>query len=115
VSHSKYANPQQIVSGIDHTQAVLKAAILEKHLQIKLTIQGIFFKISGTFKIKTAGGADLGIALALLSSSFQKPLPEKSLALGEVSLTGQIKALIRWLFIPQKRQKFGIKQLLPAG
>ncbi len=110
---SKYNNPQRIVSGIDHTQVVLIAAILEKYLKIKLSAYDIFFKISGSFKIKTAG-ADLGIALALLSSYFQKPLPEKTLALGEVSLTGQIKPINQLAIHAAEAEKFGMKQLLLA-
>ncbi len=113
VLKSKYGNPQRVVSGIDHTQVVLIAAILEKYLQIKFSIHDIFFKISGSFKIKTAG-ADLGIALALLSSYFQKPLPEKSLALGEVSLTGQIKPINQIGIHAAEAEKFGMKQLLLA-
>lgn len=110
---SKYGMPQRVISGVDQTQVVLIAAILEKYLQIKLSTQDIFFKISGSFKIKT-GSADLGIALALLSSFFQKPLPEKSLALGEISLTGQIKPVNHMALHAAEAEKFGIKQLMLA-
>jgi DNA repair protein RadA/Sms len=110
---SKYGIPQRVVSGIDHTQVVLIAAILEKYLHIKFSTHDIFFKISGSFKIKSAS-ADLGIALALLSSYFQKPLPEKSLALGEVSLTGQIKAINQMAIHGAEAEKFGIQRLLLA-
>ena len=110
---SKYGIPQRVVSGVDHTQVVLIAAILEKYLGIKLSTHDIFFKMSGGFKIKTAA-ADLGIALALLSSYFQKPLPEKSLALGEVSLTGQIKPVNTMNIHVAEAEKFGIKRLMLA-
>ena len=89
---TKFGLPQRVVTGIDQKQVVLIAAILEKYLQIKLSAQDIFFKISGSLKIK-GSSCDLGIALALLSSYFQQPLPQKSIALGEVSLTGQIKPI----------------------
>ena len=108
---SKYGTPQRVVSGIDHTQVVLIAAILEKYLQIKLSTHDIFFKISGGFKIKTSA-ADLGIAFALLSSYFQKPLPEKTLVLGEVSLTGQIKPINQMNIHVGEAEKFGIKRLM---
>ena len=114
VLNSHYGMPQRVVSGIDHTQVVLMAAILEKYLQIKLSSQDIFFKISGSFKIKSCA-ADLGIALALLSSYFQKPLPEKSLALGEISLTGQIKAVNCINIHTTEAEKFGITRLLLAS
>lgn len=108
---SKFGIPQRVVSGIDHNQVVLIAAILEKYLQIKFSTQDIFFKISGSFKIKSAG-ADLGIALALLSSYFQKPLPEKSLALGEVSLTGLIKPINQMAIHVAEAEKFGLEKLI---
>lgn len=113
VLSSKYGMPQRVISGIDQTQVVLIAAILEKYLKIKLSGQDIFFKISGGFKVKTSG-ADLGIALALLSSYFQKPLPEKSLALGEVSLTGQIKPINHAMLHISEAEKFGINNFLVA-
>ena len=111
---SKYGTPQRVVSGIDHTQVVLIAAILEKYLHIKLSTYDIFFKISGSFKIKSSA-ADLGIALALLSSYFQKPLPEKSLALAEVSLTGQIKPVNHLSMHSSEAEKFGISNLILAA
>lgn len=110
---SKYGMPQRVVSGIDHTQVVLIAAILEKYLQIPLSAHDIFFKISGGFKIKSSA-ADVGIALALLSSYFQKPLPERSLALGEISLTGQIKPVNHMGIHVAEAEKFGIAQLILA-
>ncbi len=111
---SKYGMPQRVISGIEHNEVILIAAILEKYLHIKLSTQDIFFKISGSFKIKKGTGADLGIALALLSSYFQKPLPEKSLALGEISLTGQVKPVNNINLHISEAEKFGIKNLLLA-
>lgn len=110
---SKIGIPQRVVSGLDHKQVVLIAAILEKYLHIKLSMHDIFFKVSGGFKIKESG-TDLGIALALLSSYFQQPLPERSIALGEISLTGQIKPINHISTFVREAQKFGIKKLMLA-
>ena len=87
---SKFGMPQRVVTGVDPKRVVLVAAILEKYLQVKLSQQDIFFKVGGGFKVKESS-ADLGIALALLSSYFQAALPALSVAIGEISLTGQIK------------------------
>jgi DNA repair protein RadA/Sms len=110
---SKLAMPQRVVSGLDHKQVVLIAAILEKYVKIKLSMQDIFFKVSGGFKIK-GSESDLGIAFALLSSYFQEPLPEKSIALGEISLTGQIKPINNIGQLIKEAEKFGITTLLVA-
>ncbi len=107
---SKLGIPQRVVSGIDHKQVVLIAAILEKYLHIKLSTHDIFFKVSGGFKIK-GSNVDLGIALALLSSYFQKPLPEQSIILGEISLTGQIKPINQINLFAREAAKFNMKRL----
>lgn len=110
---SKLGIPQRVVSGLDQKQVVLIAAILEKYLQVRFSAHDIFFKVSGGFKVK-GSSTDLGIALALLSSYFQKPLPEKSIALGEISLTGQIKPINQMNMYIKEAEKFGIQQLLVA-
>ena len=110
---SKLAMPQRVVSGLDHKQVILIAAILEKYVKIKLSMHDIFFKVSGGFKIK-GSESDLGTAFALLSSYFQEPLPENSIALGEISLTGQIKPINNITQLIKEAEKFGITTLLVA-
>jgi len=107
---SKFGIPQRVITGLDHKRVVLIAAILEKYLHIKFSSQDIFFKLSGSFKIKDSS-SDLGIALALLSSYFQKPIPAKSIAIGEISLTGQIKATNQIGIRVKEAEKFGLEKI----
>ncbi len=108
---SKLTMPQRVISGLDHKQVILIAAILEKYLHIKLSSHDIFCKVSGGFKIK-GSSSDLGIALSLLSSYFQQPLPDKTIALGEISLTGNIKPINQIGLLVREAEKFNIAQLL---
>jgi DNA repair protein RadA/Sms len=108
---SKFGIPQRVVTGLDSKRIVLIAAILEKYLHIRFSAQDIFFKVSGGFKIKESS-ADLGIALALLSSYFQKPLPQKSISMAEISLTGQIKPTNQINVRIKETEKFGIEKIL---
>ncbi|MCL4380528.1 DNA repair protein RadA, partial [Candidatus Dependentiae bacterium] len=110
---SKLALPQRVITGADHKQVVLIAAILEKYLQIKLSTHDIFFKISGGFKVKESS-ADLGIALALLSSYLQQTLPEKTVAIGELNLTGHIQPITRGSLHIQEAAKFGLQHIIIA-
>ena len=110
---TKFGIPQRVISGIDQKQVLLIAAILEKYLQIKLSSYDLFFKVSGGFKIKD-NSADLAIALSLLSNYFQKPLPSKSLVLGEISLTGHIKPINLISLHSKEAQKFGFKHIVLA-
>jgi DNA repair protein RadA/Sms len=110
---SKFTTPQRVVSGLDHAHVVLIASILEKHLRVKFSAHDIFFRVGGGFRIKSQA-SDLGIALALLSSYFQEPLPPRSLALGELSLTGQIKP-VNYIDIQcSEALKFGLKKLIAS-
>lgn len=106
---TNYGVAQRVISGIEHKQVILIAAILEKYLHIKLSSMDIFFKVSGGIKLKEQT-TDLAIALSLLSSYFQKPLPEKSLALGEISLTGQIKPVSQAQAHIKEGSTFGIEK-----
>lgn len=110
---SKFGMPQRVVTGLDPKRVVLVAAILEKYLRIKFSMHDIFFKVSGGFKIKESS-TDLGIALALLSSYFQQPLPSKSVAIAEISLTGQVKPTNQIAVCIKEVEKFGLEHILVA-
>ena len=110
---SKFGMPQRVVTGLDQKRIVLIAAILEKYLHIKFSAHDIFVKISGGLKL-TESSSDLAIALALLSSYFQQALPEKSMALAEISLTGSLKPINALEAQLKEAQKFGIKTIFVA-
>jgi len=110
---SKFGTPQRIVTGVDYKRISLISAILEKYLHIKLSSQDIFFKVSGGFNIKESS-ADLGIALALLSSYFQQPIQKKSLAIGEINLAGFVKPTNHISIRIKEAEKFGIEQVFTS-
>lgn len=110
---SKLSMPQRVISGLDHKQVILIAAILEKYLHIKLSAQDIFVKVSSGLKIKGAT-ADLGIAVALLSSYFQQPIQSKAMILAEISLTGYISPISHISILAKEAEKFGIQELFVA-
>lgn len=105
--------PQRVITGIDHKHVVLIAAILEKYLHLPLSKHDLFFKISGGLKTKDQT-CDLGIALAILSSYFQQSLPAKTIALAEISLTGQIKPIHNIEIHAKECQTFGFSNMIVA-
>ena len=76
--------------------------------------QDIFFKVSGGFSVKESA-ADLGIALALLSSYFQVPIPPRSIAFGEINLAGHIKPANHIDLRVKEAEKFGIGHVLGSA
>lgn len=111
---SKFGVPQRVITGVDHKRVVIVCAILEKYLQVKLSEHDIFFKVSGGSKVQESS-SDLGIALALLSSYFQIPLKEKSLALAEINLTGQIKPVNNINVHINEAERFGINNIFVSS
>lgn len=109
----KMGIPQRVITGIDHKHVLLIAAILEKYLHIPLSKHDLFFKISGGLRTRDQT-CDLGIALALLSSYFQQALPAKTIALAEISLTGQIKPIHNIDIHAKECKTFGFAQMIIA-
>ncbi|KKT71595.1 MAG: repair protein radA protein, partial [Candidatus Collierbacteria bacterium GW2011_GWB1_44_6] len=82
--------PRRIAKGISGNRLQLICAILTKHLNLSLATKDVFVNVTGGMDIKDPG-ADLGIALAILSSVKDKPLPENSICFGELGLLGEIR------------------------
>ncbi len=90
VSPSRYGTPQRVVQGVDSKRVALLAAILEKRAGLDLAGCDIFVKVAGGGRIDDPG-ADLAIMAALASSLRERPVPQSTLVLGEVGLTGEVR------------------------
>ena len=67
-------------------------AVLAKHSKINTGNHDIYLNIAGGLKIKETS-ADLAVCLAVASAYAEKTLPEKTLLLGEVGLSGEIRSV----------------------
>ncbi len=90
VVHSPLPIPRRIAKGVSTNRLQLICAILTKHLNLPLATKDIFVNITGGLEIKDPA-ADLGIALAIISSTKDKPLPKQSICFGELGLLGEIR------------------------
>lgn len=82
--------PRRIAKGISTNRLQLICAILTKHLHLPIGEKDVFVNVTGGLDIKDPG-ADLGIALAIISSAKDTPLPENSICFGELGLLGEIR------------------------
>jgi len=82
--------PRRIAKGISINRLQLICAILTKHLHLPIGDKDVFVNVTGGLDVKDPG-ADLGIALALISSAKNTPLPENSICFGELGLLGEIR------------------------
>jgi len=82
--------PRRVAQGIDYNRLQLIAAVLSKRLGLPLGGSDIYVNITGGFKVEEPA-ADLGVALAIISSFKNKPLPNKLACFGELGLLGELR------------------------
>lgn len=111
VSGSTLANPRRTTVGVDSGRVALLIAVMEKVLGLNLYAQDVYVNAAGGLKL-VEPAADLAVLLALMSSFRNRSLPPRTLAFGEVGLTGEVRAV----GFPEKRlqeaAKLGLKRVL---
>lgn len=93
VTSTSLAFPRRVASGFDPGRLNILAAVVAKRLGLPLATYDIFVNIPGGMKIREPA-ADLGVALAIISSFKNKPLPAKSYVFGEVGLLGEVRRVV---------------------
>jgi DNA repair protein RadA/Sms len=79
---------------IDQARVSRIAAMLEKHLNLRLSDQDIYINVAGGIRIAEVG-VDLALAAAIYSARTNLPLPLKTVIAGELSLAGEVRPLRR--------------------
>ncbi|MDO8526265.1 MAG: DNA repair protein RadA [Deltaproteobacteria bacterium] len=92
VTHSGLGTPRRTAIGVDNGRVALLVAVLEKVVGISLSDQDIFVNVAGGLKV-TEPALDLGISMAIYSSFRNLPIDHKTVFIGEVGLTGEVRAV----------------------
>ncbi|MCS7192263.1 MAG: DNA repair protein RadA [Armatimonadetes bacterium] len=90
ITANPFGIPRRVVTGVDTGRVLMLLAILERHLRIKFGDRDVFVNIVGGLKV-TEPAIDLPVALAILSSRFDVPIPKDIAAFGELGLTGEVR------------------------
>jgi len=90
VISSHLAMPRRVAQGIQLPRLQVLTAVLQKHGRIGVNDADVFVNVAGGLQVREPA-ADLGIAMAIASSEKNKPLPNKSVFIGEVGLLGEIR------------------------
>jgi DNA repair protein RadA/Sms len=94
VSSAVYGTPQRNSNGYDIKRLNMLLAVLEKRCGFQLGSQDVFINIAGGLRLEDPG-ADLGVAVAILSSYENEAIPTDVVLLGEIGLSGEIRAVNR--------------------
>ncbi len=112
---SSIGMPRRMATGLDYNRASLLIAIMEKRLGLGLQQEDVFVNVAGGVKI-TEPAADLGIATAIAGSFQNKAIDSKTVCVGEIGLTGEVRSVMQLEPRIREAEKLGFNRfILPSA
>ncbi|GBD43135.1 DNA repair protein RadA [bacterium HR40] len=112
---SPFATPRRTVVGWDAGRLATILAVLEARCGLTLAGRDVYLNVAGGLQVREPG-ADLAVAAAILSSLAGRPMPEGTVAFGEIGLAGEVRPVGRVDLRLREAAKLGFRQvLLPAA
>lgn len=94
VTNSVLPTPRRAVNGVDTNRIAMLVAVLYRHGKLSLLNNDLYIStIAGGMAKEPA--CDVAIITALASAALTRPVPRTTCAIGEVSLTGQVRPVPR--------------------
>src|SRR5207342_2040964 len=90
VDQSPLSNPRRVTLGLEQNRLAMLLAVLHRHGGVGVFDQDVFVNVVGGIRVQETA-ADLPVLLAVLSSLRDRPLSDKTVAFGEVGLSGEIR------------------------
>ncbi|MBX7457356.1 DNA repair protein RadA [Qipengyuania sp. 1NDH17] len=84
------ATPRRAVVGWDNGRLAMLLAVLESRCGLSFSSAEVYLNVAGGYRLSDPA-ADLAVAAALVSALADKPLPDRSVWLGEISLAGEVR------------------------
>ncbi len=116
---SGFSAPRRMSKGFDFNRMTIIIAVLEKRADLFFGALDVYMNVVGGFRIDETAG-DLAVALCLYSSIVDKPVDKKTIAIGEIGLGGEIRAVSNIIQRVREAERMGFstcivpKQSLPA-
>lgn len=92
VATTAFGMPRRTANGIDYNRIAMLMAVLEKRVSMNLSGQDAYVNVIGGIRIDEPA-ADLGVILAIASGFRGFAMPDDLVVVGEVGLTGEIRAV----------------------
>ena len=91
-SHTSFGNPRRTANGVDFNRLLLITAVLSRRVGLKLHDQDVFANVIGGLQVGEPA-ADLAVAVAIASSVRDWPVAADLVVIGEVGLSGEVRAV----------------------
>ncbi|MBQ9016327.1 MAG: DNA repair protein RadA [Firmicutes bacterium] len=97
--------------GVDNARLNMILAVLEKKMGLRLADQDVYVNIVGGLRPEGTY-TDLAVAMAVISSLLGKPLDSKTLVLGEIGLTGDLRSIQNAEKIVREAERLGFARVV---
>jgi DNA repair protein RadA/Sms len=115
VAPTDLAMPRRVGTGVDPKRLAMIVAVLSRHARVALGQSDVFVNVAGGVRIDEPG-ADLAIALAIVSAAKGAPVKAGTAAFGEVGLTGRLRPATQSERRLEECEKLGLgAAVAPAG
>ena len=92
VSTTAFPAPRRTSNGIDYNRLCLILAVLEKRLGLRFSNNDVYLNVIGGMRLDEPA-SDLAVAMALISSLTDSTVPDDVIAIGELGLSGECRAV----------------------
>jgi len=106
--------PRRVVNGVDSSRVAMLLAVLERRSHMALSTYDVYVSTVGGIRV-TEPGADLAIALAVASAFKDRALAATTVAIGEISLAGEIRPASAVKQRVAEAKRLGFSTVLDAG
>ena len=89
---TSFPSPRRTASGFDYNRMYLLLAVLEKRANYAFHDQDVYVNVIGGLRLDETA-CDLPVCIAMASSLLDLPVSEKTVALGEVGLGGEVRSV----------------------
>ena len=114
-STTSFGNPRRTANGVDFNRLLLIVAVLTKRVGVRLADQDVFVNVIGGLQIGEPA-SDLAVATAIASSFRSTPVAADMALVGEVGLSGELRAVGHLETRLKEAAKLGFKRcLLPTS
>ena len=111
VGTTPYPSPRRVTNGIDYNRLLQILAVLEKRIGLNLSKQDVYVNVIGGIDIDEPA-ADLGVALAVATCARDVVVGSDTVIIGEIGLSGEIRAVNNLEKRIKEAQKLGFKKVL---
>lgn len=111
VGKSSYAMPQRVSAGIEAKRLTIILALLERFAKMQFGMSDVFVSVAGGLKIDDPG-VDLSIALAIVSNVLNISLPPKTIIVGELGLSGEVRSVSSMDLRMKEAKRLGFEKII---